>query len=70
MRTPQDTRGHGTSPVRDREARGSNPGPPTTFVFKISNFRVSPGHFRWKSGEPDRSDAGDQGCAEPRSAAA
>ncbi len=27
--------------VRDREAPGSNPGPPTIFVFKIGDFRVS-----------------------------
>ena len=27
--------------VRDREAPGSNPGPPTIFVFKIVDFRVS-----------------------------
>ena len=26
-------------PVRDREAPGSNPGPPTNFVFKIEDFR-------------------------------
>src|SRR5579864_1908313 len=26
-----DTRGHGTDTVRDREAPGSNPGPPTNF---------------------------------------
>jgi hypothetical protein len=30
-RTPQDTRGHAIGPVRDREAPGSNPGPPTNF---------------------------------------
>src|SRR5205823_10295866 len=30
-----DTGGHGTDTVRDREAPGSNPGPPTNFVFKI-----------------------------------
>jgi len=28
-------------PVRDREAEGSNPSPPTIFVFKIGDFRVS-----------------------------
>ena len=27
--------------VRDREAPGSNPGPPTIFVFKIGDFPVS-----------------------------
>ncbi len=31
-RTPQDTRGHGISAVRDREAPGSNPGPPTNVL--------------------------------------
>src|SRR6266849_1599550 len=30
-RAPQDTRGHAIAPVRDREAPGSNPGPPTKF---------------------------------------
>ena len=30
-RTPQGTRGHAIAPVRDREAPGSNPGPPTSF---------------------------------------
>src|SRR5437899_12520120 len=28
-RTPKDTREHGSARVRDREAPGSNPGPPT-----------------------------------------
>jgi hypothetical protein len=27
--------------VRDREDEGSNPSPPTIFVFKIGDFRVS-----------------------------
>jgi hypothetical protein len=36
-------------PVRDREAPGSNPGPPTIFEFKIADFgrhSQSPGHSR------------------------
>ena len=35
--------------VRDREAPGSNPGPPTNFEFKIADsgrFSESPGHSR------------------------
>ena len=35
--------------VRDREAPGSNPGPPTNFEFKIADsgrFPESPGHSR------------------------
>ncbi len=37
------------TPVRDREAPGSNPGPPTIFVFKIGDFGrhpETPGHSR------------------------
>ena len=34
-------RGHANRTVRDREAPGSNPGPPTKFVFKIGDSRVS-----------------------------
>src|SRR5258708_23546782 len=37
QRSRQDTRGHGADTVRDREAPGSNPGPPTIFVFKIGD---------------------------------
>ncbi len=36
-------------PVRDREAPGSNPGPPTILVFKIGDFWRRPeltGHSR------------------------
>src|SRR5882762_2703484 len=33
----QDTRGHGADTVRDREAEGSNPSPPTIFVFGIGD---------------------------------
>ena len=44
--------------VRDHEAPGSNPGPPTIFVFKIADFRVSlesAAHSRITiSGEPNR----------------
>ncbi len=29
-----DTGGHDVRRVRDREAPGSNPGPPTNFIFK------------------------------------
>jgi hypothetical protein len=48
-RKRQDTRGHDIRPVRDREAPGSNPGPPTIFVVKIRDFRhclASTGHSR------------------------
>jgi hypothetical protein len=38
----QDTPGHATETVRDREAPGSNPGPPTIFVFKIRCSRAAP----------------------------
>ncbi len=34
-RTPQDTRGHAIAPVRDREAPGSNPGPPTNLYARV-----------------------------------
>src|ERR1035437_4109228 len=33
-----DTGGHASDTVRDREAPGSNPGPPTNFEFKIADF--------------------------------
>ncbi len=39
-RTLEDPLGyerHGMTSVRDREAPGSNPGPPTIFVFKIGD---------------------------------
>jgi hypothetical protein len=31
LRSRRDTSGHATKTVRDREAPGSNPGPPTNF---------------------------------------
>ncbi len=37
MRSLRDSRGHPGETVRDLEAPGSNPGPPTIFVFKISD---------------------------------
>src|SRR5471032_2540887 len=37
LRSRRDTRGNGIKTVRDREAPGSNPGPPTIFVFKIGD---------------------------------
>ena len=40
LRTPQDTRGHGITPVRDREAPGSNPGPPTQNRIQIRGLRL------------------------------
>jgi len=49
MRSRRDTRGHAITTVRDREAPGSNPGPPTNFVFKIGDLRAcleSPPHRR------------------------
>jgi hypothetical protein len=41
QRSRQDTRGHDADTVRDREDEGSNPSPPTIFVFKIGDFRVT-----------------------------
>ena len=41
-RTPEDMRGHTIKTVRDREDEGSNPSPPTIFVFKIGDFRITP----------------------------
>ena len=38
QRSRQDTRGHGADTVRDREDEGSNPSPPTIFVFEIGDF--------------------------------
>ena len=49
LRSRRDPRGHAVDTVRDREAPGSNPGPPTSFVFKIGDFwrRLRlPGHRR------------------------
>ena len=43
QRSRQDTRGHGADTVRDREDEGSNPSPPTIFVFKIGDFEGSSG---------------------------
>ena len=37
MRSRRDTRGHAITTVRDREAPGSNPGPPDQ--FRIQNRR-------------------------------
>jgi hypothetical protein len=42
-RNLRDTGGHDMRPVRDREAPGSNPGPPTIFVFKTRRFEGSSG---------------------------
>src|SRR6266852_516414 len=45
----QDTRGHATETVLDREAPGSNPGPPTNFEFEIADSGRHPqsaGHSR------------------------
>jgi len=42
LRSRRDTSGHATKTVRDREAPGSNPGPPTIFVFKTRDFRRRP----------------------------
>src|SRR5439155_12047120 len=41
LRSRRDTGGHATNTVRDREAPGSNPGPPTKIVFKIAVFARS-----------------------------
>jgi hypothetical protein len=42
LRIWQDTRGHAIKTVRDREAPGSNPGPPTKIVFKIRDCGGAP----------------------------
>jgi hypothetical protein len=39
VRSRRDRRGHDRDTVRDREAPGSNPGPPTIFVCKIRDSR-------------------------------
>src|SRR5438876_861218 len=41
-RTSEDTRGHATRTVRDREAPGSNPGPPTSPLTQISPTMALP----------------------------
>jgi hypothetical protein len=49
LRSRRDPRGHAIDTVRDREAPGSNPGPPTNFEFKIADFgrrRKTGGHSR------------------------
>jgi hypothetical protein len=46
---PAGHAGHSTKTVRDRQAPGSNPGPPTNFEFKIADFgrrRKTQGHSR------------------------
>src|SRR5216683_879938 len=48
-RNRRDTGGHATNTVRDREAPGSSPGPPTIFEFEIGDFwrrPEPPGHSR------------------------
>jgi len=49
LRSCRDTRGYATDTVRDREAEGSNPSPPTIFVFKIGDFswRLESGEHSW-----------------------
>ena len=49
MRSRQDTGGHATKTVRDREDEGSNPSPPTIFVFKIGDFsgRLESAEHSW-----------------------
>src|ERR1035437_1263606 len=44
-----DTGGHASDTVRDREAPGSNPGPPTIFVFEIGDFsgRLESAEHSW-----------------------
>ena len=59
-----DTGGHGTDTVRDREDEGSNPSPPTIFVFKITDFccpsesaepsRITISRGASESGSPER----------------
>jgi hypothetical protein len=60
QRSRQDTRGHGADTVRDREAPGSNPGPPTNFEFKIADFGRHPqwtGHSRGTDSLETRNEA-------------
>ena len=43
LRNRRDTGGHDVRRVRDREAPGSNPGPPTISVFETRDFPASSG---------------------------
>ena len=56
-RNPEDTRGHATRTVRDREAPGSNPGPPTIFDSKSAISEVLSGR-RVTAGAQIRGDLG------------
>ena len=38
LRSRRDTSGHATKTVRDREAPGSNPGPPDHFLIRNRRF--------------------------------
>ena len=58
-RKRRDTRGHDTRPVRDREAPGSNPGPPTSFL----NSKVDPDDSARSRFRPWRTQGG-HGAAE------
>jgi hypothetical protein len=54
LRSRRDTRGHAFDTVRDREAPGSNPGPPTKNriqieVFACSVWRAGGHRFSWNS---------------------
>jgi hypothetical protein len=42
MRSPWDSRGHAMETVRDREAPGSNPGPPTRIRIQLTSRQVGP----------------------------
>jgi hypothetical protein len=45
-RSRRDTRGHAADTVRDREAPGSNPGPPTSSEFGFVCFCLSSARIR------------------------
>jgi hypothetical protein len=51
LRSRRDTRGHATKTVRDREAPGSNPGPPTKNRIQTEVFACSV----WRAGVTGRS---------------
>ena len=58
-RNRRDTGGHEIRRVRDREAPGSNPGPPTIFAFETRDFRRRPVPTLIDSGMPVDADGSD-----------
>jgi hypothetical protein len=60
VRSRRDSRGHTGDTVRDREAPGSNPGPPTIFVFTTGDFSA---RLNFNGTQPDHNFLGNY-CAE------